>query len=198
MNQESVDMPLEQYRDYSRRLTNVLTHFDWTPVARLSGVLRACWREERQFFLCGNGGSAANAIHLANDYLYGIDKASGRGLRVTALPSNAAVLTCLANDVAYEQIFSAQLKVLARAGDVLLVLSGSGNSTNVVEALKTGRALGLRTAAILGYSGGRCKELAEIPIHFAIDDMQIAEDLQMNVGHMLMQELSRAGSGRKA
>lgn len=191
-------MPLKPYRDYSQRLTNVLTNFDWTPVAELGDVLQACWHDERQFFICGNGGSAANAIHLANDFLYGIDKASGCGLRVTALPANPAVLTCLANDISYDQIFAAQLKVLARAGDVLLVLSGSGNSPNVVEALKTGRSLGLRTAAILGYDGGRCRQLADIPIHFEISDMQIAEDLQMNVGHMLMQDLSRLGRGRPA
>ena len=78
----------------------------------------------------------------------------------------------------------------ADAGDLLLVLSGSGNSPNIVRALEIGNEIGLKTFAILGYSGGRCAELAQIPIHFPIDDMQISEDLQLVVGHMCMQWLN--------
>lgn len=162
---------------------------DWSGVARLAESLEQCWRDDRQVFLCGNGGSAANAVHLANDFLYGIDKPAGRGLRVTALPANSAVVTCLANDVAYAEIFAQQLAALARPGDVLIVLSGSGNSPNVVRALEKARELGLVSFAILGYAGGRCLKLADHPIHFAVDDMQVAEDLQMMVGHMVMQRL---------
>src|SRR5882672_11446878 len=101
--------PTAFFVDYARRLEAVLQSSDWTQVARLAEDLRECWHARRQVFLCGNGGSAANSIHLANDLLYGVDKASGRGLRVTALPANAAVLTCLANDIAYEDIFAQQL-----------------------------------------------------------------------------------------
>ena len=166
----------------------VLAH-EWTDVARLADSLETCWREDRQLFICGNGGSAGNAIHLANDFLYGIDKPAGRGLRVTALPANPAVLTCLANDVAYAEVFAQQLTALARCGDVLIVLSGSGNSPNVVRALEKARELGVKSFAILGYSGGKCLKLADHPIHFAVDDMQVAEDLQMIAGHMVMQRL---------
>jgi D-sedoheptulose 7-phosphate isomerase len=109
------------------------------------------------------------------------------GLRVEALPANPAVLTCLANDVGYEEIFSYQLQEKADPGDILLVLSGSGNSRNVTRALEVGNQIDMKTFAILGYSGGSCKELAHHPIHFEIDDMQIAEDLQLMVGHMCMQ-----------
>jgi D-sedoheptulose 7-phosphate isomerase len=75
------------------------------------------------------------------------------------------------------------------AGDVLIALSGSGNSPNIVKALEMGNALGMKTFAILGYSGGRCRDIARYPLHFAIDDMQVAEDLQLIVGHMCMQWL---------
>src|SRR5258706_12962973 len=92
--------------EYSRRLQHVLAHADWTGVALLAEDLRECLRTGSQVFLCGNGGSAGNAIHLANDFLYGISKTTGSGLRVTALPANPAVLTCLANDVGYEEIFA--------------------------------------------------------------------------------------------
>lgn len=180
---------------YQATLNTALRGHDWSNVSRLADALAGCWRENRQVFLCGNGGSAANALHLANDFLYGIAKPSGRGLRVTALPSNTAVLTCLANDVAYAEVFAVQLSALASRGDLLVVLSGSGNSPNIVRALEQARSVGMTSFAILGFSGGRCLQLADYPIHFAVDDMQVAEDIQMMVGHMIMQWLSRHGAG---
>ena len=117
------------------------------------------------------------------------------GLQVEALPANSSILTCLANDGGYETIFSHQLKVKASLGDILIVLSGSGNSPNVVSALKVGNDIGMKTFAILGFSGGKCKHLAQHPIHFEIDDMQISEDLQLIVGHMCMQWLFKNGKG---
>lgn len=174
---------------YSGRLQSVLQSSDWSGVERLAEELGKCWRDGRQVFLCGNGGSAGNAIHLANDFLYGISKTFGSGLRVSALPANSAVLTCLANDVDYDSIFSAQLAVQGRRDDVLIALSGSGNSPNIVKGLEQANAMGMRTYAILGYSGGKAKSLASVPIHFPIDDMQISEDMQLVVGHMIMQWL---------
>ena len=174
---------------YQKSLDGALRGHDWSPVEQLARTLQQCWREGRGVFLCGNGGSAANAIHLANDLLYGVDKVNGRGLRVHALPANAAVMTCLANDVGYEDVFSQQLEVHARAGDVLIVFSGSGNSPNVVKALVKARELQVTTFAVLGFTGGKCLTLADHPIYFPVHDMQVAEDLQMMVGHMTMQWL---------
>ena len=130
-------------------------------------------------------------IHL----IWAQDKIGGIGLQVEALPANSSILTCLANDEGYETIFSHQLKVKASSKDVLIVLSGSGNSPNIVSALKVGNDIGMKTFAILGYSGGKCKTLAKYPIHFEIDDMQISEDLQLIVGHMCMQWLYENGKG---
>jgi len=177
------------FQDYARRLQAVLQAADWTGALRLAKELRDCWQTDRQLFLCGNGGSAGNAIHLANDFLYGVSKTFGSGLKVSALPANSSVLTCLANDVGYDEIFSYQLAVQAREDDVLIVLSGSGNSPNIVKALEQAKVLKLRTFAILGYSGGKAKTMADVAIHFAVDDMQISEDMQLVVGHMVMQWL---------
>lgn len=175
--------------DYAQRLSRVMAGYDWSPVAALAEDLLHCWKEGRQVFLCGNGGSAGNAVHLANDFLYGISKTHGSGLRVHALPANTAVLTCLANDEGYDSIYSLQLAVQARPGDLLVVLSGSGNSPNILKALEQARAMGVKSYAILGYSGGKAKSMADTAIHFAVDDMQIAEDMQIVVGHMIMQWL---------
>jgi D-sedoheptulose 7-phosphate isomerase len=178
---------LASYADYAARLQGLLQAADWRPVEALGQDFLECWRAKRQVFLCGNGGSAGNAIHLANDFLYGISKQAGSGLRVSALSANAAVLTCLANDEGYDTIFSAQLAVQANPGDVLVVLSGSGNSPNILKVLATAKEMGVKSYAILGYSGGKAKTMADVPIHFEVDDMQISEDLQLVVGHMIMQ-----------
>ena len=175
--------------DYARRLTAAMEAANWDGVARLAEDMRKCWGERRHVFLCGNGGSAGNAMHMANDFVFGIAKGGGVGLGAVALPSNSSVVTCLANDLGYDHIYSAQLAVQARPGDLLIVLSGSGNSPNILLALEKARTMGLKTFAILGYSGGKAKAMADEAIHFAVDDMQIAEDLQLVVGHMIMQWL---------
>jgi D-sedoheptulose 7-phosphate isomerase len=181
--------PIELIKDYSARIQSVLATSDWSGVDTLATDMLSCWQEDRRVFICGNGGSAGNAIHLANDFLYGIAKTTGGGLKVMALSANAAVLTCLANDVGYEYIFSEQLAVHAQKGDLLIALSGSGNSANIICAVEKAKLMGVKSFAILGYSGGKCKALADVPIHFPVNDMQIAEDLQLIVGHMLMQWL---------
>jgi D-sedoheptulose 7-phosphate isomerase len=155
----------------------------------LGEALRQAWRDGRTIYLCGNGGSAGNANHLANDFLYGAGVTNGIGLKVESLSANPAVLTCLANDIGYENVYAEQLRVKGEPGDVLIVLSGSGNSPNVVKALEMGATKGMTTFAILGFTGGKCKALAQHPIHFPVDDMQISEDLQMVIGHLCMQWL---------
>lgn len=174
--------------NYRQRLHAV--EFDFEKILLAGRQLFDAWKNERQVFLCGNGGSAANAIHIANDFFYGAAKNTGRpGLASHALTANQAIVLCLANDFSYEEIFSEQLRAQARSGDILIALSGSGNSENIVRAINAARSIGMTSIAILGYDGGRCRDLADIPIHFAVDDMQISEDTQLIVGHMLMQWL---------
>lgn len=176
---------IHQYRE---SLEKSLKEADWQPVEELAASLLDAIRDKRQVFICGNGGSAGNAMHLANDFLYGICP-NGQTMRIEALPANASVITCLSNDIGYENIFSHQLGVKADAGDILIVLSGSGNSPNILNALSVARELGMKSFAILGFSGGKAKTCADVAIHFPVDNMQISEDLQLIVGHMLMQHL---------
>lgn len=184
------DISLEaHFRDYSSRLSRFLDGMDWQPLSRLAHELRDCWSTGRQVFLAGNGGSAGNAVHLANDFLYALSKRAGSGLRIHALPANPAVITSLANDEGYDRIFALQLAVQARPGDVLIAFSGSGNSPNILAALEESRRIGMTSYAVLGFSGGKARGLADVPIHCPIDDMQIAEDLQLIFGHMVMQWL---------
>tara|TARA_B100000886_G_scaffold283409_1_gene207702 strand:- start:8094 stop:9422 length:1329 start_codon:yes stop_codon:yes gene_type:complete len=156
--------------------------------------LYIAWENKKQIYICGNGGSAANAIHLANDLIFGAGACGSgpviNGLKVEALSSNAAVITCIANDINYEEIFSKQLKTKGNAGDLLIALSGSGNSKNILNAINTSKAIGMKSYAILGYDGGLCKKEVDESIHFKINDMQIAEDCQLIVGHIVMQYLN--------
>jgi len=179
----------QQVNSYIERLKEGLGLIPITQVELLVDAFELAWNDKKTIYLCGNGGSAGNSVHLANDFTYGAGVRRGIGLRIEALPANSAVVTCLANDIGYDKIYSEQLRVKADSGDVLVVFSGSGNSPNVVNALKMGNELGMKTFAILGYSGGACKELAQVPIHIPIDDMQISEDLQLIIGHILMQRL---------
>ena len=187
-------MFLESARSYLSLLQEGFSEEIILKTEKLAISLKKAWIERRQVFICGNGGSAANALHMANDFHYGIG-ACGEGtklpgLRVEALSANTGILTCLANDTGYENIYAHQLEVKANHGDVLIVLSGSGNSANVVNALMTAQKLGLYSYAIVAFSGGECKQLANEAIHFSIDDMQIAEDTQLIIGHLCMQWLS--------
>ena len=139
-------------------------------------------------------GSAANALHIANDLHYGIGACGSApiipGMRVDALPSNTGIITCLANDTGYENIYSNQLKVKANEDDILLALSGSGNSSNIINAINAAKDQKMKTVAVLAFDGGVCKDLADLVIHCPINDMQIAEDTQLIIGHLCMQWLN--------
>lgn len=182
-------------RSYLHRLNQCFTDEIIENVESLSADLLQAWKDRQQVFICGNGGSAANALHLANDFHYGIGACGPKpkipGLRVEALTANTGIITCLANDTGYDNIYAHQLEVKARSGDLLIVLSGSGNSSNVVRAIETASRLRLRSYAIVAFSGGHCKDKADQAIHFQINDMQIAEDTQLIIGHMCMQWLTK-------
>ena len=180
---------IDHCKRYASNLTAVLENQDWNNVEALAHDIYRAWIDGKNLFLCGNGGSAGNAIHLANDFLYGVGQDLVPGIKVEALSANPSVLTCLANDIGYDEIYSTQLTAKASTGDVLVILSGSGNSPNVIKALEKGHQLGMETYAILGYSGGVCLDLAKAAIHVPIDDMQISEDMQLIVGHICMQWL---------
>ena len=162
---------------------------DWSSSELLAKELLMCWKSGRQVFLAGNGGSAGNANHIANDFLYPISKAFGSGIRMHSLSVNPSVMSCLANDNGYDQVYRYQLAVLAQAGDVLVVFSGSGNSPNILNVLNEARERGIKSFAVLGYDGGQAKDIADVVIHFPINDMQIAEDTQTMLFHMIVQWL---------
>ncbi len=174
------------FSNYAKRLNRLLAEYSWENVQELAETLHTVWKNNNRVFVCGNGGSAANAIHLVNDLVYGTSPGNGNGLKAQTFSSNQSVITCLANDLSYDDIFSYQLSVQGKAGDILLTLSGSGNSPNIIKVIQKAKEMNIASFAILGFSGGKALKLAGTSIHFPIDDMQISEDCQQIVGHMLM------------
>ena len=183
-------MPSLSFFDaYAERLITTIDAADWKIVEPLAEALFAAWQGKRQVFLAGNGGSAANCNHIANDFIYSVSKTIGKGLRIRSLSESPAVMSCLANDEGYEKIFSSQLPIFSNSGDILWIMSGSGNSANIIKVLEVARELGVTSFAVLGFDGGQASKLADHVIHFPINDMQIAEDLQMVVSNMIVQYL---------
>ncbi len=186
---------LDYGKDYLSRLNFIFTEKILFEIKKLSEEIIRVWEGGNNIFIFGNGGSSANAQHIANDFLYGVGISKNeaipnlKGLRIEALTSNANVITCLANDIGYENIFSYQLEVKSKKGDLIIALSGSGNSPNIINALKFAYKNNISSCSILGYEGGVAKKYSNITIHFPIDDMEIAEDTQMIVFNIIKQWL---------
>jgi D-sedoheptulose 7-phosphate isomerase len=154
-------------------------------VAQLIEKLRVALREDRQIFVFGNGGSAANASHFATDLGKLASDKVGQRFRVLSLNDNVGWLTALANDSAYEDVFAGPLQNYGRAGDLALGLSVSGNSPNCVKAIEWAKAHGLRTVALVGARRGRMAEVAEQAIVINDTHYGRVEDAQMGICHML-------------
>ena len=181
--------------EYLSNLRNAFSSKSKRMIYELAKEIKKTWLNKKSIFICGNGGSGANAIHMANDFLYGVGVDNNgmkikSGLKVEALTANNAVITCLANDIGYDFIFSEQINTKAEKDDILLVLSGSGNSKNILNAVNLANQNGLKTFAILGFKGGKCKKIVQNPIHFEINNMRISEDLQMIVCNILVEWLN--------
>ena len=154
-------------------------------VTRIIGRLKTALEEDRQVFTCGNGGSAANASHFATDLGKGASDKLGKRFRVLSLNDNVSWMTALGNDYAYDEVFVGQLQNYARPGDLLLVMSVSGNSPNVVKAVEWANAHDLHTIALVGGRRGRLAELARDVIVIGDEHYGRVEDCHMHICHLL-------------
>ena len=180
----------EHSEKYRAKLKKTLDDLDSDKVQLLLDNIIECWKNNNTMYICGNGGSAGNANHIANDLLYGAGLTNGIGIHIESLSVNPSVITCLANDVGYNKIYSEQIKVKGKKNDLLIVLSGSGNSTNVINAIEAAHKKQMNTFSLLGFDGGASKKISKNYLHFNINDMQISEDMELIVLHMCCQILS--------
>lgn len=175
--------------EYFAGLKAVMDRVDIGQVAAFIAELERAHQEDRQIFIVGNGGSAGTASHMACDLAKTVlgknpDRAK-RGFRVTSLTDNVPLMTAIANDLGYEHVFTEQLVGLARAGDLLVVITGSGSSPNVVNAVKMAREMGLRTTGLLGFDGGEVLPLLDTPLLVPDFSYGFVEDLHMVLDHLV-------------
>ena len=158
------------------------------PVAAIDGVIQAlvqALESERFIYVMGNGGSAANAEHFVNDLGKGGERGFPRRFKVMSLTSNVSLMTAWANDTEYEHVFAEQLRNFVGPGDVVMAISGSGNSRNVLNALELGRARGAVTVGLTGFEGGKLKSLCDHCVIVPSDNMQHIEELHLVVLHAI-------------
>jgi D-sedoheptulose 7-phosphate isomerase len=184
-------------KEYLDRVCRQIQELDLDQLQRLSDLIEGAYHAGRFVFICGNGGSGANASHLCEDLAKCTlrDFEDQKRLRVLSLTDNTAGIMAWANDEGYDRIFVEQLKNLASPGDLLLAISGSGNSPNILKAVDWANRHDLTTVGITGFGGGKLKDLAQHNLHVAIDDMGIAESIHQVVFHWLIDDIYRRISG---
>ena len=170
---------------YKSELLNALDSIDLTAVERVIEVLRQARDEGRRIFTCGNGGSASTASHFATDIVKGASFGRDKRFRIMALTDSLPTLTAYSNDVSYECVFAEQLKNFAEPGDVLIAISGSGNSPNVLRAMEYANSIGCHTIALSGRDGGKMGPLAQTHVRVAHPHMGRIEDGHLIVLHMI-------------
>lgn len=152
-------------------------------------VVKAAFDAGKQIITCGNGGSAYAASHYITDWNKMVNLATGRKFRGISLCDNIGIVTAFANDLSYEDVFAGQLKAILDAGDLVIAVSGSGNSRNVVKAVEYANQAGAETLAVVGYDGGTLKKIAKHSVWVPSFDMQLCEDVHLMFGHMVMKSL---------
>ena len=171
---------------YFTLLKDTVSKIDRAVIDKAIKALLTARDGQKNIYIMGNGGSAATASHFAGDFNKGLSLNRTKKFRFICLNDNLPTILSLANDVNYESIFVEPLKNFLGQGDVVIGISGSGNSANVIKAVEYAKEHKNTVIGITGYNGGRLKELADIQLHVPIDNMQIVEDIHMVFDHLMM------------
>ena len=180
----------EQIKQYIELEKKVLDSIIIEDVNRVMQVLENARLNRKRIFVCGNGGSATTAAHFVGDFNKGISYKQDVKYDLECLSDNIPMMLAVANDIGYEDIFVVPLQNKLKEGDVVVGISGSGNSMNVIKAFEYANIMGAETIALTGYRGGKLKAISKYNIHVAIDNMQITEDIHLVLNHMMMYILS--------
>jgi D-sedoheptulose 7-phosphate isomerase len=184
-------------RQFLDRVSEELLRIDPAEVKALADAIYACYEGRRFVFLCGNGGSGSNSSHFCEDLGKGtlrredFDNDAKRRLRVLSLTDNTPYILAWGNDEGFDRVFVEQLKNLASPGDLLIAISGSGNSPNVLKAVDWANRHGLKTFGCTGFNGGKLRTLAQQGLHVPLDDMGIVESIHLTAFHWVVDDLHR-------
>ncbi|MCI9577227.1 MAG: SIS domain-containing protein [Oscillibacter sp.] len=176
----------EDINTYFSSVSAVLEKIDRAELNTAMNQLVDAYSRGTNIYCFGNGGSAATASHMLNDFNKGVSAGLNRKFRFQCLNDNLAILTAIANDIGYADVFLEQMRGKLQPGDMIVAISGSGNSVNVIKGVEYAKSCGCETIGITGYDGGRLRELADYHMHVPVFDMQIVEDIHMIFNHMMM------------
>lgn len=175
----------------------VLKRLDEAQIDRALNLLEETRRRKGRIYICGNGGSAATASHFQNDFNKGVSEYIDLPFRFHCLNDNIATIMAIANDIGYEEVFRFQLRENLESGDILMAISGSGNSKNVINAVEYAKEQGIKVIGLTGFDGGRLKELSDISLHVPVNSMQVTEDIHMIFDHLMMSMFYRHLCGKE-
>ena len=173
-------------KNYLQREIEVINSLDIEMINKAMNELEKAYQNEGTIYICGNGGSASTASHYANDFNKGLSEFLDKKFRIVCLNDNVPTMMAIANDIGYEEIFRFPLINKLKPEDLVIGISGSGNSKNVLNALAYAKECGVRTMGIVGYEGGKMLGLADVSLHVPINNMQVSEDLHMMFDHLMM------------
>lgn len=175
---------------YINGVISLLSRTPEGPIQQLAELVLDAYKNEKSVYIMGNGGSAATASHLACDLQKGIKLLGGKGFKVMALTDSMPILTAWANDFSYSDVFAQPLTTWVQPGDLVIVISGSGRSANVIRAIEVAQHKGAITAALVGFDGGELGKLAMHKVVIPSEDMQHIEDAHMVVSHLIMRYIA--------
>lgn len=179
----------EQIKAYFEREKEVIERLDYDEISEAVQAIKGAYERGATIYIFGNGGSAATASHFVCDFNKGICEKFDRKFNLICLSDNTPIFTAIANDISYDDVFYFQLKGRLKQNDLIIAISGSGNSKNVIKAVEYAKEIGTKVVGFTGYSGGRLKALSDYCMHVEVDDMQITEDLHMAFDHMMYRVL---------
>jgi D-sedoheptulose 7-phosphate isomerase len=177
--------------NYLSLVKDTIDKLDRAQIEKTIDAFMRVYESGNTIYIFGNGGSAASATHACGDLVKGASYGLKKRFRVMSLVDNLPALMAIANDVSYDDIFIEQLKNFIEPGDLVVGISGSGNSVNVVKAMDYAKSKGVQTVAFCGYKGGKIKEIADIFVHSVALDMEVAEDIHMIVFNVIKKEVMR-------
>ena len=180
-------MEYENYiQEYIEKEKSLLDILDQKAIGRLFGEIIETYEHQGTIYIFGNGGSAATASHFANDFNKGVSEYTENKFRFCCLNDNIPTVLAIANDIGYANIFEFQLDGKVSNNDLVIGISGSGNSENIIRAIKFAKKEGAKTAGLCGFSGGKLAEEADTVVHVPCNNMQLVEDIHMILCHMMM------------
>jgi len=179
----------ENAEKYIEKVIDTLKKIDTEAISAVIEVLLKTLYSNGIIYVFGNGGSALTASHMQNDFNRGISEYSNKKFKFFCLSDNVATITAIANDFSYDEIFVQQLKDRLSENDIVIAISGGGNSKNIIKAVEYAKIKGNTVIGITGFDGGKLKQLADYNLHADIDDMQISEDIHLLFNHLIISVL---------